>query len=277
MREKIRIVKTFDEALKKREIRGIRFDNSNYWEKYYLGKLKDKDISREKNYANFFSKVCKGGKVLDLATGYGFLPVEMKKLGFEVTGLDRFDEMIDLAKKYFRENKVDIKIVKSDVINTPFESGQFDVVTAMSIMEHLSEDEVKLDFIPEIRRVLRKRGYVLIHVPVKSCVTLAKKWFRKNIVKDLPCWAIDDDGDVTHKMWMSFDEYFDLLDKNGLKVKYVGFNFSRSNERIWWMRWLSVMLKKIDGEFYRFSAENKSLAVKIFVNLCSSVDYVCEL
>ena len=83
------------------------------------------------------------GKVLDLATGYGFLPVEMSKLGFEVTSLDRFDEMIELAKQYFLENKVNIKMVKSDVVRTPFKEKEFDIVTAVSIAEHLSEKTKK--------------------------------------------------------------------------------------------------------------------------------------
>lgn len=277
MLKKMRIVKTVEGALEGRGIRGVRFDNSSYWREYYVNKLKEGNVLRERSYAEFLAKVCGGGKVLDLATGYGFLPVEMKKLGFEVTGLDRFEGMISLAKKYFKANRMDIKIIRSDVISIPFKAEQFDVVTAMSIVEHLSEDEVRLDFIPEIKRVLKKRGYVLIHVPVKSWVTLVKKWYRKDIIRDLPSWAVDDDGDVTHKMWMSFSEYFELLGHSGLKVEYVGFNFVRSNEKIWWMRWLGMVLKRADGSFYRLLKRKESLREKVFSNLCTSAAYLCRV
>lgn len=48
--------------------------------------------------------------------------------------------------------------------------------------------------------VVQDEGIVLIHVPVKSAVTMLKKFVRRNIVHDLPSWAVDDDGDITHTM-----------------------------------------------------------------------------
>ena len=90
-------------------------------------------------------------------------------------------------------------------------------------------------------------------------------------------WVLWLGGDVTHKIWKSFEEYHKLLSGAGLKVKYVGFNFARSNEKIWWMRWLSVLLTRLDGGFYRYLNVDEQMKVKIFAKLCTSVDYICEL
>jgi len=270
----IKIAKNLEEALRDRQEAGVRFDNSSYWKAYYREKLKYKRISREVRYADFLVKQVSGKKVLDLASGYGFLPVELYKAGFEVTCVDRFMEMIKLAKAYFKKNNVDIRIVNSDVVELPLRDKLFDAVTAESIMEHLSLEEIEDKFIKEIIRVLKNDGLVLVHVPVKSLVTIFKKWYRLKIVRDLPEWAVDDDGDVTHKVWMTTDEYADVLKRNGLKVKYISYNFSRSNESMFWMRWINKFFSSIDEKFYR--VDQNRILNNVFKMFCASTVFVCR-
>lgn len=272
---KIKVVGSLNEAVKSREVRGVRFDNSSYWRRYYIEKYKNCNTGREKSYAEFVSKLVKGKNALDLATGYGFLPVELKRFNFDVICLDEFDRMIEMAKEYFKENEVNMEIVKADVVDTPFKNSEFDLVTAMSILEHLSKEEISRDLIPEIKRVLKNNGWILIHVPVKSLVTRFKKWYRNKILKDLPDWAIDDDGDVTHKIWFSFEEYSNLLVKANLKIEYVGFNFIRSNEKIIWMKVLNWIFGKIDGGFYQ-NNNKRTFEEKFFANFCTSAVYICR-
>lgn len=272
---KIKVVGSLNEAVKSREVRGVRFDNSSYWRRYYIEKYKNRNTGREKSYAEFVSKLVKGKNALDLATGYGFLPVELKRFNFDVICLDEFDRMIEMAKEYFKENEVNMEIVKADVVDTPFKNSEFDLVTAMSILEHLSKEEISRDLIPEIKRVLKNNGWILIHVPVKSLVTRFKKWYRNKILKDLPDWAIDDDGDVTHKIWFSFEEYSNLLVKANLKIEYVGFNFIRSNEKIIWMKVLNWIFGKIDGGFYQ-NNNKRTFEEKFFANFCTSAVYICR-
>lgn len=76
----------------------------------------------------------------------------MHRAGFKVTCLDRYEEMMEMAKKYFSKYGVSMKIVKSDVTELPFKDKSFDLVTAMSIMEHLPIGEVGKTFLPEINR-----------------------------------------------------------------------------------------------------------------------------
>jgi len=46
-------VKTLKEAVKNRETLGFRFNNSKYWKRYYLNKVKNKNFAREHEYAFF--------------------------------------------------------------------------------------------------------------------------------------------------------------------------------------------------------------------------------
>jgi 2-polyprenyl-3-methyl-5-hydroxy-6-metoxy-1,4-benzoquinol methylase len=273
---KYKLLKNIETAIKEIKKVGSRFDNSAYWEKYYFEKAGRRDTKRERDYSHFLKRLSyKGTKVLDMATGCGFLPLELYRVGFKVTCLDRYPAMMSLAKKYFAKYGVNLKVIKGDVVQTPFEDKSFDVVTAMSIVEHLPPKEVGSRFLPEISRVLKDEGLVLIHVPVKTPITILKKWARRHIVKDLPAWAIDDDGDVTHTMWLTMDEYSKIIERSGLKIDYVRFNFARSNERLPIMKLVESVGKTLDGVFFDWG-QKLSFRYFLLSKMAVSVAFVCH-
>lgn len=270
--------KKIEDAVFRRKERGFRYDNSEYWREYYSRKLRTGDFKREKRYAVFLKSLLPfKTKVLDVATGYGFLPLEIKKAGFEnITCIDYFPQMISLAQLYFKSCGENLKVYKQDVARTSFRKGSFGLITAMSILEHFPLEEVEKDLFPEIARLLAPSGFCLIHVPVKSVTAKVKKFYRMRILKDLPSWAIDDDGDVTHKIWFSADEYFDLLQRNGFVVKYVGFNYTRSNERIWCLRLANRFLANGFTAFTPVFQGRLSLRQRLLSLLASSTVFVCQ-
>ena len=247
------VTKTLREAVENRDVLGLRYDNSKYWKKYYSTKAKNRDFTRECEYATFLQKhISKKAKVLDVATGYGFLPVEMLKLGFNVECVDKYKEMIEVANKYILRNNLTTKIHKADVTKLPMSNASYDLVTAQSIFEHFCFEEMTKKLIPEIKRVTKKNGLILIHVPIRSAVCVLKKYYRKFIKNDLPKWAIDDDGDVTHKVWMSAPEYISELLKQKMNIEYIRFNFIRSNETLMWMKALNRLFVTFGmNKFYK--------------------------
>jgi ubiquinone/menaquinone biosynthesis C-methylase UbiE len=220
--------------------------------------------------------VSKKAKILDIATGYGFLPVELSKLGLKVECVDKYQEMIDIASGYMKKNNFLLKIYKADAVCLPMKANSYDLVTAQSIIEHFCFEEMETKLIPEIKRVTKKNGLILIHVPIRSGISIIKKFYRKNIKKDLPKWAIDDDGDATHKVWMSSMGYLNELQKQNLKIKYVRFNFIRSNETIAWMRTLNWLFGKMGMcKFHKMDTFSK-IKFKILSTLGTSVVFVCQ-
>jgi len=269
--------KTLRDAIKERDVLGFRFDNSKYWKKYYSKKIKENDFVREHEYAIFLSKlISKKAKVLDIATGYGFLPVEMSKMGIKVECVDKYKEMIEVANKYILRNNLLLKIYKADVTKLPMRNQVYDLVTAQSIFEHFCFEEMCEKLIPEVKRVLKKNGLVLIHVPIKSGVSVIKKYFRKYIKKDLPEWAIDDDGDAAHKIWLSAGQYMKQFSKQGFKIEYFRFNFIRSNETMMWMKLLNKLFIGFGmSKFFKIESVS-NFKLKLLSFLGTSTVLICR-
>ncbi|NCN87437.1 MAG: methyltransferase domain-containing protein [Candidatus Pacebacteria bacterium] len=234
---------SFPEIKNDRFYKFSRFDNSEYWKDYYSKKLKSNDVGREKKYAQLLSSYLpKNAKIAEMASGIGFLSKELDKVGLRVTAIDLFDDMIKEAKKYLRGTNV--KFLKKDISETGLPDESYDCVSAMSIIEHVSKDEVIDNVIPEFKRILKKDGYLFIHVPVKSSYSVFVKFLRKYIYRDLPEWAIDDDGDITHRFWISYKEYIKMFEDQGFKLINYDFYLTRSHLR---PQILSVIMKKIQS------------------------------
>ncbi len=66
--------------------------------------------------------------LLDVACGEGTYAVGMAKLGYQVTGIDQSQRMINLAKTRAQEEGVDVNFLVEDMRAIPYE-GEFDLVT----------------------------------------------------------------------------------------------------------------------------------------------------
>lgn len=116
--------------------------------------------NRRKIVFDLIKKFCgpnQGKKILDVGCGTGLLLKELEKFG-EVHGLDCAQEAIDYCKKRGLAESVK----KGNILDIPFDDEQFDIVTALDILEHL-EDESRA--LKEINRILKKNGIAIIFVP----------------------------------------------------------------------------------------------------------------
>ena len=107
----------------------------------------------------------RGARVLDVGCSESILPLQLAGLGYMVTGLD------------FRQYPFHfpgLDVCQSDATNMPFESGTFDAVTCVSMLEHvglghyhdpLHDDSGDSKVMSEILRVLKKDGLLLLTVP----------------------------------------------------------------------------------------------------------------
>lgn len=116
----------------------------------------------------------KKNKILDQGCGVGQYTFSIYKLGFKnITGMDFSEKLIKTATELNNELKFKCKFVEGDIRNMPFKDKEFEIVVSGGVIEHVSETEKT---IAELSRVLKKNGYLLIHVPHKiSVFTLIKK------------------------------------------------------------------------------------------------------
>ena len=78
----------------------------------------------------------KGGKVMDLGCGTGALIPTLVNKGYEVTGVDASDNMLEIARK----NNPDVEFIKKDASKLDF-CNQFDGVFSNAVF-HWIDDQM---------------------------------------------------------------------------------------------------------------------------------------
>ena len=134
------------------------------YENYYK-KPKDPDgkiriLKNEKNYKltqfkiilNYLSKI-KGGKILDIGCGYGWLLSVLNKNKWKRYGVEINYDCHKIAKKNMDFIFDDINKVKNNT---------FDVVTLIHVIEHIKNP---IKFLQIIKKKLRKNGVLIIETP----------------------------------------------------------------------------------------------------------------
>jgi len=104
-----------------------------------------------------------GPKTLDVGCGTGALTVLMKLLGFDATGIDVHQQHVQLAKGLADENGLSPDMfVCNRGEKLPFPDQSFDIVTMISVLEHL-DDAALAALVPELARVCR--GLLFVQAP----------------------------------------------------------------------------------------------------------------
>lgn len=106
----------------------------------------------------------KNAKLLELACGTGIQSIRFKQAGFDVTGLDLSEEMLNLARKRAQSAHLDIPFIQGNMLDlSPV--GTFDMVTCYSDSICYMEDEVDVgDVFAQIYAHLNDGGVFIFDV-----------------------------------------------------------------------------------------------------------------
>lgn len=106
----------------------------------------------------------KNAKLLELACGTGIQSIRFKQAGFDVTGLDLSQDMLDLAKKRAQSAKVTIPFIQGNMLDLSA-VGTFDYVTCYSDSICYMQDEVEVgDVFKEVYNSLNEGGIFIFDV-----------------------------------------------------------------------------------------------------------------
>jgi len=130
--------------------------------------LREKGYSRAEpdevvvDLAAFLKGKNRKGRILDLGCGAGRHQVYMAKQGFEAHGVDVSETGLHMTKDRLKRQKLEVYLVMSDMKMLPYIESCFDAVLSLHTIYHQKLKEI-VETISEIKRILKKRGLVLVN------------------------------------------------------------------------------------------------------------------
>jgi SAM-dependent methyltransferase len=114
----------------------------------------------------FAARLARGKIVLDAGCGAGYGSAELAHSAWSVTGIDIAPEAIEFAcSEYPLPN---LKFEQASCTALPYSDGEFDLVVAFEVIEHLEDWR---SFLAEVRRVLAPNGQFIVSTPNKLYYT----------------------------------------------------------------------------------------------------------
>lgn len=123
-----------------------------------------------KAFRNFYRDVAKeinkeiqSGRILDIGTGPGYLPIELAKLNFnlDILGIDLSSKMVDIARENAKRAKAkNVAFEVADANELPYENNSFDFILSTGALHHWHN--VKKVF-HNIKSILKENGTCWIY------------------------------------------------------------------------------------------------------------------
>ena len=139
------------------------------------------------------------GKLLDVGSGTGTFAHEMKKSGWDVTGLEPDADARKVAAQLYQIELTDI----NQFYKLPV--GNFDAITLWHVLEHVHDLQV---YVQQLKKLLSGKGKLFIAVP---------NYTSKDAAVYKECWAAYDVP--RHLYHFSPRAMQVLMERNGLKVE----------------------------------------------------------
>lgn len=185
----------------------------------------------------------KNAKLLELACGTGIQSIRFKQAGFDVTGLDLSQDMLDLAEKRAKSAKVNIPFVQGNMLDLS-SVGTFDYVTCYSDSICYMDDEVDVgDVFVQVYQHLNEGGTFIfdVHSTYQTDEVFPGYSYHENaedfamvwdtyedeaphsVVHELTFFIQDEDGRFTRFDEVHEERTYDLLTYDIL-LEQAGFN-----------------------------------------------------
>src|SRR5258708_7543613 len=111
-----------------KEFSSVKTYQLDEWQKSYVDRIKEYML--DKNYEN--------KTLLDIATGRGYVAIEMARLGINVIACDMSPEAIRNLERYKKQfNLKNLKLIICRAEEIPLNDKSVDYVTANAILEHI--------------------------------------------------------------------------------------------------------------------------------------------
>ncbi len=136
--------------------------------------------------------------ILDMACGEGTFVLEAKELGFDVWGIDKSEEMIEIARGKAEREGVDSRFLQADMRSLSLDR-KFDLVTSWfdSVNYLLDQSDLRQTF-ESVHGLLREEGFFVFDV--NTIYGLRVQWQEES------CYVHRDDSEVFEVHRTSYNE-----------------------------------------------------------------------
>jgi len=171
-------------------------------------------------------------KILDLGCGNGRLFEVLKEKNISYFGVDFSEEMVKIASQRYPN----AFFQKANALSLPFKDNFFDKIFCFAVFHHIPSLDLRIEFLKEAKRVLKKEGLFIISVwnLLKTKKILVLKYALLKILKhsfldfkDIFYPWKNEKGEVL--AWRYF-HCFSLRELKGLSKK-AGFFVKKAYER----------------------------------------------
>ena len=173
--------------------------------------------------------------MLDLGCGNGRYQPEVKSRGGEYIGIDNSERLVAIARQKYPE----AEFKTADALNLPFDDESFDKIYSIAVLHHFPSKELRLKFLEEAKRVLKKDGLLIITVWKFHQIKEWRLLFRYTTLKLLGKSQLDfmdimePWGNVAERYyhWFRRGELSSLEKEAGFKIKEGGITKNQKGNR----------------------------------------------
>lgn len=152
-------------------------------------------------------------KILEGGCGLGSYLIQLRRMGYDVIGIDYNQGPLDKISRYDRT----IPVYRADVLDIPFPDSYFGAYLSLGVIEHFTEGPGPA--IKEAYRVLTPGGYFLVSVPRFSVFDMMKSPLTM-IKRNIPLRAALKKREQKHywQQYFGIAELSDIFRKNGFEI-----------------------------------------------------------
>lgn len=139
-------------------------------------------------------------EILDIGAAQGRFLIAAAKMGYRAVGLEPWSPALGVAERLAEREGVHVAIVPGVAEQLPFDDGRFDMVHAMSVMEHVTDAQAAAN---EAHRVLKRGGVFWFYSTNSLCPRQAEirgfpcfGWYPDRLKRRIMLWSKEQRPDL---------------------------------------------------------------------------------